>query len=231
MSNQRETVEGLLRVIGEGRSTHTPEEVADAESKLREMAGDVEELKAFRRDFETREREKREATLRDGGTLAIIFGVVLLAAFAAVLSAPYWGPSTRRDIFDNYPMIVFTWICAIYGPALLIGGIGLKTRTEMGRKVMIGVCWFGFAAALAMAVAFSVHLRGVRRWADPRYEPEPVPFLIAVGLPFFMFSMLLNVFRGVVRFLSSDEVKALCGGTPVQKTGPEDSGPGGFWSG
>ena len=209
MSNQRETVDELLRIVGEDRGAHTPEEIADAERHLREMTADVEELRAFRRDVETREREETETALRGGGTLSIIFGVVLLAALVAILSAPSWGPSTRRDIFDNYPMIVFTWICVVLGPALLLGGIGLKTRTEMGRKVMIAVCWLSCAAALAFSVALFAHFRGMRRWVDPRYDPETVSLLPAAALLFFFFSMTVNVFRGVIRFLSSDKVKTL----------------------
>lgn len=146
--------DGLLAVVGPERRSHTPEEVAAAEKRLRELVG-VEE----------------EATLRgmrQNGYLAAGIGVVLLLIFL-FCPAEYAGDVRLRIMYSSRVpwsyyvdtiLVRLTWeLCLPSGILLICSGLAFFGARDWARRVIAAVITFHLlfcAAALVIMDAGSV---------------------------------------------------------------------------
>lgn len=196
---EQEKVDELLRVVGEERGRHSPEEVKEAEAALRRMAGD--------REQEIVRKMRRNGLIAvAAGLYALLWLPAILVVFALNKDAGFESIFERPGLpfpsmYPGYVFMLHLAFATLAGAALLGGGVALRKRREWGRKAIELVLWALIVYALIYVPTAWVGILLSQRWE--------VVLGSAAGGALFLCSWIL-LFGMMLRYIRSDDVRRLC---------------------
>lgn len=204
MEPRAQQVDDLLRIVGQQRDRHTPEEVAAAEQRLCALAeGDRQDV--------------RRRVRRNGWIVAVIglvVGVWPLCVLGLHLSQQRdWGPPPPEF---GWFVVVFVALCVVQtvcGLALCAGGIGFARCREWGRKLVLAVLWVAIAYCVGFGVFWEIFIPLNMGW-----QAHTVVSMVFGPAICAFWAFLLWLPK---RYVSSDAVRAACRETDART--PDDS--------
>ena len=193
MERPDETVSDLLRIVGEQRDRHTPDEVAAAEKRLRALAeGDRQDV---------RRRMRRNGRIVAG--IGLLVGIWPPCALGLHLSQQRdWGPVPPEFGWFVTVFIVLCVAQTICGMALCAGGLGFARGREWGRQLVLAVLWVAIAYCVGFAVFWEIFILLNMGW-----QAHTVVFMVfgPAMCAFWVFLLWLPK-----RYFSSEAVRAAC---------------------
>jgi len=188
-----------IRIIGEERTRHSPEEIAEAETALRDLVRTEYEKAA--------ERMPRVGKIVAWIGVAVgLFPVMVLALMLEdVLSdAEAWRAASIPSGAGLAAFVAAAVVQTACGLALVVGGIHFRKAKEWARKTILSVLWLAFGYCVLFGFAMVVATPFVFGWS---YD---IPIVLVGGLAIVGF--WLWILRLPLRYFSSREVVAACRG-------------------
>ena len=202
--SERRDVDGLLRIVGKDRSAHTPEEIADAETQLREMIVAQAELLQSRRSVG---RDPTERVARTREEVAILGWACLGMPISFAFVWAVW-------LFMDWKLRTLLTFAPIALPFVVLGiafrtvARGLESRREWTRRLMGVLC--GAGVVLVAVILYGANA-GFVSLIMTHWRPEAL--VVGAGVFGLLSVSLFAVYCAkairALKFWTSNEVKAL----------------------
>ncbi len=187
--------ESLIEIIGKNRSNYSPQEIAEAENKLRQTV--------------TYSRIHTIKKVKTVGTIVTIFGFII-GIFPVMLIIE------ERDIFSEWGSdagtfsehafsIFFPLMMAfqiIGGLVLAVGGIGFIMQRHWGRRIILTLIWIYITYCICAFTCFE----GIALFSR-KYDGVNLPLVLG-GLFVTVFWVLLLWLAQ--RYFTSQRIKSIC---------------------
>lgn len=194
---ETDDIDSLIKTIGKERSSRSPQEIAEAENKLRQAV------------VESRDRVAGRA--RIVGTVLAVIGfllgiwpIILLAGLVPLFSK---APPMAEDapLLERALPTVFLSVAMLHiicGFALGAGAIGFRSLKHWGRKTILTVIWVAIGYCVSFLLFWQVSLFSL---GPPGMMKLPMAFggLIVTG-----FCVMLLWFAQ--RYFASEKIRKLC---------------------
>ena len=190
-------IDGLINTIGKNRSSSPPEEVAEAEEKLRQAVADS--------------RLRTVNTAKSVGTLVAVFGLVI-AVFPVILVTAEreifyeWDSEAEGGTFAERAFLIFLPLMMVFqivlGLTLAAGGIGFRMLKNWGRRAILAVIWIYITYCICAFIYFeatALLLSG----------DNEMSLLMALGCLFVTVFWVLLLWLAQ-RYFRSERIRSLC---------------------